>query len=219
MNTSIKYPKINQIIGFIMDGNRRWAKKNIVNLASAYSQGAKNFFMTITECIKYNINTAVFYALSSDNFNKRNKCELDVIYDTGIFELKNNKIFFIENKVKIIFIGERTNCEEKIIQSITQLEEETNFRNPTITIFILMIYDPFQDIFNYHINKKLFYSDAIPNIDLIIRTGGYNRLSGFLPIQSMNANIITLDELWPDLKKKKLQFILTHYQNNQNYGK
>ena len=82
-----------------------------------------------------------------------------------------------------------------------------------------MIYDPFQDIFNYHINKKLFYSDAIPNIDLIIRTGGYNRLSGFLPIQSMNANIITLDELWPDLKKKKLQFILTHYQNNQNYGK
>ena len=154
-----------------------------------------------------------------DNFNKRNKCELDVIYDTGIFELKNNKIFFIENKVKIIFIGERTNCEEKIIQSITQLEEETNFRNPTITIFILMIYDPFQDIFNYHINKKLFYSDAIPNIDLIIRTGGYNRLSGFLPIQSMNANIITLDELWPDLKKKKLQFILTHYQNNQNYGK
>lgn len=215
----IKFSSINKVIGFIMDGNRRWAKKNIVNLGAGYAQGADIFFMVISQCIEYNIKTIIFYAMSSNNFKKRSKQELTIIYEIGIKQLNNKKKFFIENKIKIVFIGDISACDETIRKTITEIEAETNEKEPIITVYILMIYDPYKDIFNYHINKKLFYSSAVPDIDLIIRTGGFNRLSGFLPIQSMNANIITLEELWPDLTKEKLYSIFTNYKNTQNYGK
>jgi undecaprenyl diphosphate synthase len=219
---SIKYMPIKKVIGFIMDGNRRWAIKNDTSLSISYTKGAEIFCMTIIECIQYQISTIVFYALSFDNFDKRNKDELTIIYNVGITELYNRKKFFIENKIKIIFVGNKSVCEEKILHSINDLERETHTNNPIITVFILFIYDPYKDVFGHALdkyNKELFYSKDIPNIDLIIRTGGYNRLSGFLPIQSMNATIVFLNELWPDLTKKKLCSILSSYKDNRNYGR
>lgn len=215
---SINYVPIKKVIGFIMDGNRRWAIKSATSLSIAYTKGVENFYMVIIECMKYEINTVVFYALSSDNFNKRNKDELKIIYDVGIMALYNKKKFFIINKIKIVFIGNKLKYDDKVLDMVVNLEKDTDCIDSLITVFILMIYDPYEDIFNTSI-KKLFYSNNIPNIDLIIRTGGYNRLSGFLPIQSMNANIITLDDLWPDFTKIKLAFILNNYKNNQNYGR
>lgn len=207
------------VVGFIMDGNRRWALENKTTLEISYTKGAEVFFMTIIECIAYKISSVVFYTLSFDNFKKRNNDELNIIYNIGIAQLNNKKDFFIKNKIKIIFIGDILQLKKPILDCIINLEKETNSKDFIITVFILIIYDPYKDIFNNLTEKKLLYSNEIPNIDLIIRTGGHNRLSGFLPIQSMNANIIVLNELWPNIKKHTLYKILANYQNNQNYGK
>jgi undecaprenyl diphosphate synthase len=216
----INYIPIKKVIGIIMDGNRRWANKNITTLSIAYTKGVENFYMVVVECIKYEINTIVFYALSSDNFNKRNKDELKIIYDVGMIALYDKKKFFVNNKIKIVFIGNKLKYSEKVLDMVVNLEKDTDVFGPVITVFILMIYDPYEDVFYAsNTDKKLLYSNNIPNIDLIIRTGGYNRLSGFLPMQSMNANIITLDDLWPDFTKIKLSSILNNYKNNQNYGR
>ncbi len=211
----------NKTIGFIMDGNRRWAKIHGTSLEEAYNKGSQIFFMSIIECIKYKIETIIFYALSFDNFNKRNHDELKIIYNIGIIELNNKKCFFIQNKIKIIFIGNKNKYNQDLLNLTTNLEVETNTKDYKITIFILMIYDPIEDVLNYDpTNKKLLYSYLIPNVDIIIRTGGLNRLSGFLPIQSMYSNIITINELWPDLNENILFKTLNNNNTkNQNYGK
>jgi undecaprenyl diphosphate synthase len=217
--SSMQYIPIKKVVGFIMDGNRRWATNNQQTLVISYTKGAEVFYMAVLECLRYKIEAVVFYALSIDNFNKRDEEELTVIYNVGISQLTNKKDFFINNKIKIAVVGNKNKCKKEIYDAIIQLEKDTDFLKPIMTIFILIIYDPYEDVFNSAADKKLLYSNDVPNIDLIIRTGGYNRLSGFLPIQSMNANIIVLKEFWPDFTKKKLYSILTSYQNNQNYGR
>ena len=82
---------------------------------------------------------------------------------------------------------------------------------------ILLGYDPMKDLAGLMKCNQLFYSNDIHSIDIIIRTGGYNRLSGFLPMQSMYANIITLDTLWPDFSIDSLKLCLTKQFIN-NYG-
>lgn len=215
MNKQNAYKNIT--IGFIMDGNRRWAIKNKTTLEIAYQKGSETFINSIIICLKYKISIIVFYALSHDNFKNRSQKELNIIYHIGILELNKNKLFFIKNKIKIIFIGEKKILEQSILNNINIIENETNINNNIMTIFILLIYDPYKDVFNN--GHNLLYSSSIPNIDLIIRSGGHNRLSGFLPIQSINANIICIKELWPEISQEVLYKILKNYKKNQNYGK
>ena len=96
-----------KVIGFIMDGNRRWAKLNSKTLTGAYSQGTHILNMTILACITYKINTVIFYALSLENFTKRSKDEINVIQNIGLKQLNENKEYFIKNKIKIQFIGNK----------------------------------------------------------------------------------------------------------------
>jgi undecaprenyl diphosphate synthase len=219
LSTKVLYPKMNINIAFIMDGNRRWAKKNRTDLITSYKNGITVFLDILLECIKYNLSIIVFYALSADNYNKRKKIEIDVIFNAAISTLKEQKNFFVKNQIQIICIGDKTLCNEETLKIILEVENDTNLYNSILKAYILLIYDPVKDVLNYGKNNTLLYSNSIPNLDLIIRTGGHNRLSGLLPIQSMYANIITIKDLWPDFKSNILYSILSKYKKNQNYGK
>jgi undecaprenyl diphosphate synthase len=210
--------KINTI-GFIMDGNRRWAKKNEVKLEIAYQKGSTVFLEVISACLDKNISHAIFYALSEDNFRKRSQEEITIIYKIGFNYLDNNLDFFVAQGIKCNFIGNRKEYSPESLQKIKNIEKKTNFLNPTLQVHILLVYDPYADL-KAHFKKTLHSSKDIPPIDLIIRTGGNNRLSGFLPVQSMYANIITINYFWPEIKKKYITQLLNKaalFQNN--YGK
>lgn len=217
--------KINHV-GFIMDGNRRWAKQHTTSLFNAYSKGADVFFNTILTCIKENILSVTFYALSFDNLMKRTKEEINTIYNVVISKLQNKKTFFEEKKIKLKFIGVLGKLDTKIQSDIKDLEESTQ-KNLGIHVFILSVYDPIKDLSYLYgknsIDNELYIvsSQDINQLDLIIRTGGHNRLSGFLPFQSMYAHLITLELYWPELEEQQTINIFKYYKKSvqQNYGK
>lgn len=204
----------NIVVGFIMDGNRRWAEKNNVDLMIAYERGSDTFLKVILTCIRNKVSQAIFYALSYDNYIKRASSELQSVFDSGISLLEKKKKYFIDHKIKILFIGSYNLLSKEVQKIILDLEAMTCIESPVITIFLLFMYNPFEDVFCGK-EGRLKYSYNVPNIDLIIRTGGRNRLSGFLPIQSMYANIICLDEFWPDLSIESIEnAILKKFINN-----
>lgn len=210
--------KINTV-GFIMDGNRRWAKKNEVTLEIAYQKGSTVFLEVISACLAQNISHAIFYALSEDNFRKRSPEEITIIYKIGFNYLEENLDFFIAQGIKCTFIGNRKEYSPESLQKIKKIEKKTDFENPILQVYILLVYDPYADLKD-HFKKTLYSSKNIPPIDLIIRTGGNNRLSGFLPVQSMYANIITINSFWPEIKKKYITQLLNKGKLLQNnYGK
>lgn len=223
-NNSLIFPSLEiqcskkLVIGFIMDGNRRWAKENNTTLINAYLKGFDIFCLTIEICITKNISQVVFYTLSHDNFMQRQEEELKTLFDTGLHLLQKKKKYFIDNKIKVTFIGNYQSLQEDIKQIIQELEKDTNITNPTITVHLLFLYNPYEDVFCSEEKNKLKYSYNIPNIDIIIRTGGNNRLSGFLPIQSMYSNIISIPEFWPDLNPSIIYTLISKKFIN-NYGK
>lgn len=211
-------------IGFIMDGNRRWAKKNSISYLESYEQGVEVFFSCIEFCLETKIKTATFYALSLDNINKRGKDELENIYEVAINRLRKRKNYFIEKKIRVKFIGKISSFSVDIQNCIGELEKITD-ENDLLTIFILSAYDGILDLSYYFSNDNgdinFVSSNKVPSVDVIIRTGNYNRLSGFLPLQSVYADIITVKILWPELNKNELKEIIEKYKidNKKNYGK
>jgi undecaprenyl diphosphate synthase len=206
------------VVGFIMDGNRRWAKKNNASLFDAYLKGFDIFCLTIKICITKKISQVIFYTLSHDNFMQRQDAEIKTLFDTGLHLLQKKKQYFIDNKIKITFIGNYQSLQENIKEMIYELEKDTDIAFPTITVHLLFLYNPYEDVFCAEEKNKLKYSYNIPNIDIIIRTGGNNRLSGFLPIQSMYSNIISIPEFWPDLDHEIIYTLISKKFIN-NYGK
>jgi undecaprenyl diphosphate synthase len=211
-------PCVIKNIAFIMDGNRRWALENNIQLDITYDIGSKVFCDIIVACIAHSIKEVIFYALSFDNYQKRSQGELSSILKAGTNTLQNNKHFFIINRIKIVCIGDRLLYDQDTIDIIQDIEAETNRYESVIVVYVLLIYDPIKDVKNYY-NNALLYSSSIGPIDIIIRTGGYSRLSGFLPIQSMYADLIVLKVLWPDFNSIMLKNIINSYTLKQNYGR
>jgi undecaprenyl diphosphate synthase len=212
-------------IGFIMDGNRRYANKYAVSLKEAYSLGLKVFFDVIAICLKKKVISVTFYALSFDNLIKREKNEIEVIYDLAVMELRKNRDFFLEHNIKIKFVGLLYKLSPECQNAIEELEVFHVVNKIPLTVFILLAYDPEKDLSMIH--EKIEKSEngavsslRIQHIDLIVRTGGSNRLSGFLPFQSIYADLVTLNVFWPEFQRRNLLRIFSLYQKSKkNYGK
>lgn len=102
-------------IAFIMDGNRRYAKKNGLSLQEGYKRGMEKFIHFVTLQVKYGIKETSFYALSKDNYEKRSIEELEEIFRLIQFFAGNKEIdqFFKENKIKVEIVGEISAMEKK----------------------------------------------------------------------------------------------------------
>ena len=130
-------------IAFIMDGNRRYSKKNNLNTNFGYNLGMENFLNFIRYQIKYNIKETSFFALSSDNLEKRSEEEKKIIFDLieKFHKDKEIKKLFLENKVKINLIGDINEIEKKIEKIpnfnknlLKELQEEFNISKKKMNI-------------------------------------------------------------------------------------
>lgn len=219
MNNKNKLTNSVKNIGFIMDGNRRWAIKNKLNLYNGYQKGALSFLQAIQACLLTEMETAVFYALSLENYEQRHNIEINTICQVGFDEIKKNINFFLQKKIKCTCIGMKKKYTTDLKKNIKDIEKKTNFSTPNLTVYILLVYDFITDLKNYF-KKNNSSSKNIPALDLIIRTGGHNRLSGFLPIQSMYSNIISTKLFWPQMTTKRVVDLIN--KGNKiinNYGK
>ena len=218
-------------IAFILDGNKRWAKKNNSNLKNAYKEGLRNINQLIQSCIDINLPYLTLFTLSSENIKRNTVGSIfQVIYDDFSFFFEK---IISEKKVKIKIIGSKLNLPTKILKLIDHCENETRTNNQLILnlAFNYGFKNEIQQVLkkikkNLSINidsheniKKLFLLGNIKDPDLLIRTGGEKRLSNFIMYNLTYTEIFFTDTLWPDFKFEEFKILINKYKTvNRTYG-
>ena len=218
-------------VAIIMDGNGRWAKKKNKLRKHGHLQGTRNIKKIIPYFIKNKISYLTLFAFSIDNW-RRPKSETSYLFFLFQDFLKKNLEYLIENNVKIKFIGEKNKLSNNIKTIIKKVEKLTkNKKNLNLTI--AFNYSSKQEIINVIkkitknkkkiITKKIFedylYTSGIPDPDILIRTGGYQRLSNFLLWQVSYTEMFFTKKLWPDFKINDLKKIIIDYKKiKRNFG-
>jgi len=218
----------------VMDGNRRWATKQGLSPWLGHQAGIKTVEMIIQFCLHKQIKYLSLYTFSLENF-QRSEIEKSYLFDIILNQFEQYLHQFIEQNVKIKFIGELTKFPEKIQSACQRIEEKTAHGN-LLQVNFLFGYGARQEIFQAAkllgqdilagkvVTQELFESHLlmanIPDPDLIIRTGGFQRLSNFLLYQSAYTELHFIDTLWPDLTEQEiLHIIMRAHQVQKNNGK
>lgn len=205
-----------------MDGNNRWSKKNSKSTFEAYQHGA-NKLMNLSQYIFSNTDVKYIsaFALSRNNLN-RSIQKINTI--KKVLGLSLNKIEEEKLNFNIKFIGEFDFLENQIINKIKLLNQSNKFKK---TLYIFLNYGGREDIekASFHRFKKkgfdnYLYTKNLPDPDLLIRSGGYSRLSNFMLYQIAFTELFFLKKLWPDLTNKDLNNIFNKFKNiKRNFGK
>lgn len=223
-------------VGVIMDGNGRWAKKRGLPRKFGHREGAKTF-RTIARHAKYlGISYITFYAFSTENW-KRPKDEVDSImelFDKYLDEVED----FIDENIRVRFIGDRTMLDPSLQEKMAHVEEISKDFD-SMTLVLAINYGGRDEIVNAiknisenvktgkinvdEIDEKMvglnLYTEEIPDVDLIIRPSGEQRLSNFLIWQSAYAEYYFTNILWPDFTKKDLEAAINTYsERNRRFG-
>lgn len=224
---------IPQHIAIIMDGNRRWAKKNKLSILMGYRHAALETIETITDAaIKLDVKYLSLWAFSTENWN-REKAEVNGLINL-FREVLNDNIERLHRKgVRILCIGDLSKFPPDIQKRLALLIEKTK-DNKNLTAILALNYGGRDEIIRAikkipqnklkTLTEEEFssYLDTrgIPNPELLIRPGGEIRLSGFLPWQTEYTEFYFTEKLWPDFTEKDLEDAIIEYQNRQRrFGK
>ena len=211
-----------------MDGNQRWALINNKKKIEGYLAGLNNLKLIINKCIERKIKYLTVYALSTENIKRTSS---KIIFD--LIRKKHQDFLnelLINNIININIIGEEKNIPKDILD-IFKLSIKK--KNPSINLNIVFNYGTQHEIiyiinnFLNNTDKKInkdtirssMYLGNIPDPDVLIRTGGYQRLSNFILLNLSYTELYFTNTLWPDFNQKDLDDILLKFSNlNRNYG-
>ena len=214
-----------------MDGNNRWSKKNNKNSYEAYSSGARKLLALSSYIFdNYKINYISAFALSKKNLKRSSAI---------IKSLKRVLAYFLDQQnnlpnrnFQIYFKGDFSFLDKKSIDKIYSLENNNPKSKKKLIIYINYsgkedIINSFNNYLQINPNKKItdirikenLYSKEIPDPDILIRTGGYKRISDFMLYQISFTELMFTKKLWPDLSNKDLdKFIKNYYEIERKFG-
>ena len=213
-------------IAIIADGNRRWAvahgKKPIVGHKVAVERTI-NLALKLREDKEINVDYLTLWGFSTENW-KRSKEEVQSLMNFFYTGLKKVKGLFTKHKIKLMTIGRRDRLPRKLVKLICEIEEATkHFSSPAVCL--ALDYGGRDEILRA-VNKAiklgktlkdgdfdlLLDTNGIPNPDMIIRTGGEKRLSGFLPWQGAYAELFFVKYPYPELDIEKLKVLINEFE-------
>ena len=221
-------------IGFIMDGNRRWAKERDLQTLEGHKAGYETFKNIIERLHERGIKHGVFYAFSTENW-KRSEEEVGYLLEllgTGLRELLDREDTEEDTRrVRIRFIGDRTAFSETLQGLMTDIEEKTREYTDT-TIWIAVSYggrselveavkklDDLGEVTEESLRAEL-WSGEMPDPDLVIRTGGQQRISNFLLWHVAYSELFFPKQYWPDFTPEDLNGIIAKFsERKRNFGK
>ena len=234
----INLSKTPKHVAVIMDGNGRWAKGK--GMARVF--GHKNALTAVRETVNAaadaNVEAVTLYAFSTENWN-RPKLEVDALMSLLINSLKKELPDFQKNSIKINAIGDLKSLPKKAQKVLTDVIDATK-NNSTLTLTFALSYgareefvNAIQNISKKVVNKQLdienidekvinnhLYTFNLPDVDLMIRTSGEQRISNFLLWQMAYAELYFTDVLWPDFRKEDFFDAIIDYQNRERrFGK
>ncbi|MFW6286243.1 MAG: polyprenyl diphosphate synthase [Nanoarchaeota archaeon] len=230
-----------QHIGFIMDGNRRWAVKNNLPKKYGHKQGVENLKNILKLIKKLEIKHTTFFTLSKDNKKKRGQEEYNNLMNLAKEEFDSLEQIFNdkqENNTKyarIKIFGNYNTLREDVVDKLKKLENKTKNYDDFYVNFCIN-YDGQEEIINgvkqllqndidvNEINKetlkKYLYTNESPPPEIIIRCGNLPRLSGFLLWDSQYSEIYFSPKMWPEFNEKDFFNVLKWYNGvERKFGK
>lgn len=223
-------------VGFIMDGNGRWASKRGLPRSIGHKEGAETFNRITRRCKDLGIKYVTYYAFSTENWSRPadEVSALMKLFEQYLGDAEK----YVKDNTRLIFLGDKSKFSEKLRLRMEELEEKSRDFD-SMTVLLAMNYGGRDEIVRAarraaalvkdrsitldQIDESLFssllYTGGIPDPDLIIRPGGEKRLSNFLTWESAYSELYFTDVLWPDFNAKELDKALEDFaQRGRRFG-
>lgn len=212
-------------IGYIVDGNRRWAKRLGIPSYEGHMAGY-NAIQDITfASFEAGVEYVSAYIFSTENW-KRSEDEVNRLMALLLRLLTADVKLLEERNIKLKILGSRDNLDEKILKAIDVAEKRTaHFEGRTLALCLNYggqqeIADAVKHMMKAGIDpedvtpsevENYLYAPEVPPLDLVVRTSGEQRLSNFMLWRAAYAEFLFLDKLWPDMTKDDVASILEEY--------
>ncbi len=215
-------------VAIIMDGNGRWAETRGLSRSEGHREGLKATRRAVEFFANRGAQALTVFAFSSENW-QRPREEVEALFDLFVSAIEAELPELIERAVRLRFIGEREDFPEQLRQRMTEAENATGV-NAGMTFVVALGYGGRWDILqaalrwvrearngepDFETFESYLSTAGLPPLDLLIRTGGEQRISNFLLWQSAYAELCFLDVLWPDIDETALQAALDVYARRQ----
>lgn len=220
-------------VGYIVDGNRRWAKDRGLSASQGHTAGYEKIKEIIVETCRRGVPYVSAYVFSTENW-KRSKAEVDWLMELIVRMLKKDIHIFTENNIRLRVVGVRNNLSKRVAQAIDEAEAIT--KHLTGGTFIACLnYGGQQEIVDA-VNKvrqevdsgreltvnefaQFLYTPDVPPCDVIVRTSGEKRLSNFMLWRSAYSEFVFLKKAWPEMTKRDVVGILKKYaRRSRRFG-
>ncbi|MCF4100147.1 isoprenyl transferase [Gillisia sp. M10.2A] len=225
-------------IAIIMDGNGRWAKQKGLLRAFGHEEGTKAVRDVVEASAELGVENLTLYAFSTENWN-RPKLEVDTLMRLLVSSLKKEIKTLSENNIKLNAIGNIHNLPKKAQKELAEVIKKTE-TNSRMTLTLALSYGSREEIVQAvkNISEKVknneisvdavdesiinqhLYTQNLPDVDLLIRTSGEQRISNFLLWQIAYSELYFTNILWPDFRKENLFEAIYNYQTRERrFGK
>jgi len=216
-----------QHIAFIMDGNGRWGEKKKKSRNYGHLKGLETVKKVVSNSIKFKIPIITFYVFSSENW-KRPKTEINFLFKLIDQYFSKEIDNVIKQGIKLNILGELNQLPSNVKKTLKRCTQLTK-KNRRILVNLAINYGSKKEIFNafkkiksrltFKKFEKNLYTKNMPNPEILIRTGGHQRLSNFMLWQLAYAELFFVNKLWPDFNSKDYQTIIRKYKKiRRNFG-
>lgn len=215
-------------VAIIMDGNGRWAETRGLSRSEGHRKGLRATRKAVEFFANRGVRVLTLFAFSSENWH-RPRAEVDALFNLFVAAIEDELPELREKGIRLRFIGLRDEFPGELQERMAVAEAETS-DNETMTLVVALGYggrwdilqaalrwvresapaDPEPDAFEDFLSTR-----GLPDVDLLIRTGGEQRISNFLLWQAAYAEFCFLDSLWPDVGVPELQYALDCYMHRQ----
>ncbi|MDR0591407.1 MAG: di-trans,poly-cis-decaprenylcistransferase [Candidatus Nomurabacteria bacterium] len=220
-------------VGFIVDGNRRWAKLNGVS-KDVHRKGKDVVFDVAVRCFERGIKYATFYIFSSENW-QRSKVEVSYLMKLFATALVDDIHILHENKIKLVFLGRDDHVDSETLRTMREVEEATKDYTGG-TACLCFNYGGQQEIADAarkmiasgvaadEVTPELIgqniYHPEIPPVDMVVRTGGELRISNFMLWRIAYSEFMFLDKLWPEMTPGDVDAVVDEYnRRSRRFGR
>ena len=238
MKEKILKSNIPNHVAIIMDGNGRWAKKIGKQRVFGHENGTKSVRDCISGSIEIGVKNITLYVFSMENWN-RPKIEVNALMKLLVNSLEKELSSLMENEIKLCAIGNLNSLNPKYRKKLDEVIHKTS-SNKKLVLTLAISYGSRQELTNVigtiankvknniisqenideNIINEHLYTRNLPNVDLLIRTGGEFRISNFLLWQIAYSELYFSDILWPDFRKEDFFNAITSYQKRERrFGK
>lgn len=221
--------KIPNCVGIIMDGNRRWAKEKGLSKMEGHRAGADTLKNVATWARDAGVKHLILYTFSTENWNRTAE---EVSYLLNLIgEMIENELDHFNKENGILhFVGDLSRFSPALQEKLLRAKEKTK-NNTGLNIYLALNYggraeilsavkkiiseNPRTEDVNEEYFSKYLQSYPMPDPDVVIRTSGELRLSGFLPWQTVYSELFFTKTLWPDFSREEFSGILEEYDKRE----